>query len=287
MAALVLAGAVTWLVLPQVQEWRADALLSEANGHMEKANEAMARIDIDMLDLQSLTSLEAIEAAGGAVVAAGPLLEESAAETALAMNAVSRGEGFPRLPGWYSQYLGKKRETAEARERQVQILQQASDRLSLLYPEAPLIFRSMQEMDRLLGQFQAAMASTQSDPGGSSASLAQIAASMRDIQHQLESRYSESGFNLLERMADNVKDNAEMVEQTKALADAVATGDQAQVQQASDAMQKLLMETDVGIDYLELWFNIELKPLKHDYDELQSRQHQLDEEAAEIFHQHR
>ncbi len=280
--ALMVLAAIAWFTLPWFQARRADSLLVDANGHIENANRVMADIGIDLLSLEGFTSLEGIDKAREAVAAARPRLEESAAEVDRAAAAADKGAGLARLPGWYANYLRKKREVAELRGQQLQILQDAADKLEELYQAAPLMFQSMEEMDRLLGRFESAMDTTQDDPSGAAATLDDISRSMRAIQQQLEDLFAQSGFILIQRMADNVRDNAELAEQSKLLADAVASGNQAMVQQTASDLENHLMKTDIGIDYLQLWLDTEIKPLKIDYEKLQSRQQQLDEEAAEL-----
>ena len=284
---LVLLAALAWFTLPWPQTRRADLLLADANGHIESANRSLAEIDIDLLSPEGFTSLEEIDKAREAVAAAGPRLEESTAEVDKAEAAAEKGSGLLRLPDWYADYLRKKQEVAKLRGRQLRLLEDAAGKLEELYQAAPLMFQAMEEMDRLLGRFESAMDTTQDDPVGAAAALDEVSRSMRAIQQRLEDLYARSGFILLQHMADNVRSNAELAEQSKLLADAVAGGDQSLVQQTASDLENHLMETDIGIDYLQLWLDTEIKPLKSEYEVLRSRQQQLDQEAAELFHEHR
>lgn len=283
LAALALLALLGWLALPRIQAARAGSLLEEANNHIESANGSLQQLSFDLLAVDGFTSLDSITAAEESLSGSAALLEASAADIDRASEKVTAASGLLLLPGWYGDYLGKKQEIAGLRSQQLQILTEASTRLDELYGAAPLIFQSMEEMDRLLGQLEAAAAKTQSDPATASAELSQTAASMRAIQQQLDGLHQETDFQLLQQMSRNVAGNASLAEAAASLADAVASGDQARVQVAADTLEQQLLDTTVGVDYLDMWFRKKLRPLRKDYDELQEQQALLDAQAAGIY----
>ncbi len=284
--AVLLLALLAWLALPRVQSARAGSMLEEANGHIADANASLEQLDFDLLSIEGFTSLDGITKAGQSLSGAGELIQASAADISEASAVVESASGLRLLPGWYREYLGIKLEIAGLRAQQLEIMMDASTRLEGLYGAAPLIFQSMSEMDRMLGQLEAAIAITQDDPQTASVELSDIAASMRSIQQQLDDLHQQSGFDLLENMSRNVADNAALAEAAGALADAVASGDQGRVQQQAGVLEQQLLDTTVGVDYLDLWLKTQLRPLKKDYDELQEKQVELDARAAALYEEH-
>ncbi len=270
-------------LLPSIQQYRADSLLAAANRHVENAGELQGAAGSEILDVSGFTSLESIDRSREAVSATAADLDAAAAEIDAAEAAVAKAASLSLLPEDQRRYLEKKRQSAQLRREQLDILGEAVGKLEELYDSAPLIFSSMEEMDRLLGRFETAMGDSRSHPGDAIAELDEISVAMRDIEKRLRDGYEEKGFDLLKRMADNVAEVAAMVEGSRQLAGAVAAGDQAAVENAASALEQQLLSTSVGVDYLDLWFRLELRPLKNDYDQLQEQQERLDAEAAGLY----
>lgn len=283
LAALLVFGA--WFGLGWLQEKRADGALSQANFHIEKANGIMAEIEVGQLGSESFTSLDSINRAGGAVESMIPLLEQAASEISSAGEGAATAAGFPLLDSWYSGYLLKKRETAGIRMQQLEVLAETAERLRQLYSVGPVVFNSVQEMDRLFGQFQDALGNVQSSPAEASASLDQIAQSFSQLQKQLDQAYAETGFEILPELSRTAADNAGLASLAAQLADAAGAGDQARAQQAAIGLEEKLLSTSISGNMVDPWWQQQIQPLEQEYAELQSRQESLDAEAAALYGQ--
>lgn len=262
---------------------RADAAMSDANDAVARANELMSRIRVGDMGASSFTSLENINGASAAVSAALPLLTEARGDAERARDNARRARGLARLPAWYYDYLEKKELIALLRIEQLDRLQQTTTNLSALYGSGPVIFSSVEEMDRLLGQFQAALGMLLSDPAQARTAMDQVVGGMRQVQNRLDAANAEHGFQLLADLSGSVAGNIRLVEQSADLAAATAAGDQAQAQQSAIALEKTLLDTSVTRDFLDIWWSQEIEPLQGDYANLQSRQEELDLEAAAIY----
>ncbi|MDO8737318.1 MAG: hypothetical protein Q7K29_09605 [Thermoleophilia bacterium] len=283
LTALLAAGA--WFGLGLAQEKRADRLLSSANSHIEEANVIMAEAGIGQLGSESFTSLDSINRATVAAESMMPLLEEAVNEVNSAQEDADKAAGFPLLDDRYNRYLLKKREIAETRIRQLEVQAETADRLLKFYAAGPVIFNSVQEMDRLFGQLQNALGKVQSSPAEASESLVQIAGAFSTIQNQLDQAYTENGFEILPVLSRTAADNAGLASLAAQLADAAGAGDQARAQQAAIGLEEKLLTTSISGDTVDQWWKQQIEPLEHEFAELQSEQEALDEEAAALYDQ--
>lgn len=281
LALLLVAG--VWFGIGWLQEKRADGLLALANSHIETANGIMAEIEVGQLGSDSFTSLEGISRAASATESMIPLLEQAATEVNSAREGAGTAAGFPLLDDWHRDYLLKKQEAAETRMQQLEVLAETAYRLQQLYAAGPVIFNSVQEMDRLFGQFQDALGKVQSNPGEASASLAQIALSFSQIQALLDQAYAETGFEILPELSRTAADNSGLASLAAQLADAAGAGDQARAQQAAINLEEKLLATSISDDTVDLWWRQQIESLELEYADLQSRQESLDAEAAALY----
>jgi len=282
---IALLGLGAWFSLGWLQESRANNLLSHANSHIERANEVMAEMEVDRLGSESFTSLNSITRATDAIESMKPLLEQAASEINDAQKDTATAAGFPLLDGWYSDYLLKKQETAGIRMQQLEILAETIGTQQQLYSVGPVIFSSVQEMDRLFGQFQDALSKVQSSPSEAGSSLGQISQSFSQIQTQLDKAYAKTGFEIIPELSKTASDNAELAGLAAQLADAAGTGDQARAQQVAIDLEAKLLSTSLNGNTVELWWQQQIEPLEQEYADLQSRQVELDAEAAAIYEQ--
>jgi hypothetical protein len=280
--ALVLAVFIL-LLLPYLQTWRANSLLADANSHIESANLNLSRINTDLLEIEGFTSLESIELASEALAEAQPLLMSSNDEIGRARRKADAAANLFRLPVDYQLYLKKKSRITDLRSQQQDILLEAAGKLDDLYAVAPLVFQSMEDMDRLFGQFQQALGDIRETPQQAAAQLGQLSDSMHSIQHELDSGYQRSSFEMLKDFSANAGQYAALATAAAELAGAIATGEQEQTQEAANNLESQLLSTTVGIDYLDLWLRQEIDPLRDRYRQLQSEQEQLDGEAKEAY----
>jgi len=274
-----------WSGLGWVQEKRADSLLSKANSHIETANGIMAGIEVSALGSESFTSLDSINSAAGAAESMIPLLEQAAAEVSSARDDAARAADIALIDEGYGNYLLKKEETAGARVQQLEVLAATTDQLQQLYSVGPVVFSSVQEMDRLFGQFQDALAKVQSSPAEASSSLGQIAGSFAELQKQLDQAYADTGFEILPELSRTAADNAELAMLAVQLADAAGSGDQAKAQQAAIGLEEKLLSTSISGNLVDLWWQQMIEPLEQEFAGLQSLQESLDAEAAALYEQ--
>ncbi|MHB9112008.1 MAG: hypothetical protein ACYC4D_05210 [Thermoleophilia bacterium] len=281
LAALLALGA--WFGLGWLLEDRADGLLSSANSHIEKANGIMAEIEVGQLGSESFTSLDGIERADRAIESMIPLLESAATAVSKARDDAGTAAEIPLLDEWYSGYLRKKQETAGIRMEQLEVLAETAGRLQQLYVAGPVIFNSVQEMDRLFGQLQDALGKVQSSPAEARASLDQIALTFSQLQQRLDQAYAETGFEVLPELSRTAADNAGLAQLAAQLADAAGAGDQARAQQAAISLEQKLLSTSISGNTIDLWWHEQIEPLEQEYAELQARQESLDAEAATLY----
>lgn len=272
-----------WFGVDWVQMKRADDLLLNANSHVEKANAVMAEIKVDQLGSESFSSLDSINQAASATESMMPLLDQATTEISGARDNVSMAAGFLLLDEWYRSYLLKKQEAAEIRLQQLEVLAETADRLHQLYSVGPVVFSSIQEMDRLFGQFQDALGKVQSSPVEASTSLIQVANSFSQLQQQLDQAYSENSFEILPELSRTAAENAELALLAAQLADAAGAGDQARAQQAAVGLEGKLLSATISDNLVDLWWQQQIEPLERNYSELQSRQDTLDKEAAALY----
>ncbi|MHB1390436.1 MAG: hypothetical protein ACYCXF_04255 [Thermoleophilia bacterium] len=282
-AVAALAIPAAWYGVAWMQLMRADSLMADANDAIARADEQMSLIGIGDLGASSFTSLDNINRAGTAVNAAQPLLAAARTDMEQVRDDTRRARGLGRLPDWYYNYLGTKDQIAGLRLQQLDRLQQTTAGLSALYESGPVIFSGTEKMDRLLGQFQAAMGRLPSDPAQARESLDQIAADMRRLQAGLDAANAQHAFQLLTDLSGSVAGNIHLVEQSADLAAATAAGDQAHAQQSAIALEKILLGTSGAGDFLNNWWRREIQPLQHDFADLQSQQEELDRQAAAIY----
>lgn len=282
-AVMALAIPAAWYGSAWMQLKRADSMMANANDAIARANERMSRIRVGDLGANSFTSLDNIKRASAAVNAARPLLADTRGDIERVRDEAHRARGLARLPDWYYSYLEIKEQIAQLRLEQLDRLEQTTAAMGALYASGPVIFNSIEEMDRLLGQFQAALGKLQSDPGQARASMDQIAAEMRQLQTGLDAANAENDFQLLADLSGSVAANIRLVEQSAALAAATAAGNQAQAQQSAIALEKLLLNTSITSNYLNNWWRQEIDPLERDFNALQSRQEELDQQAAAAY----
>lgn len=285
LAALV--AAAVWLALPRIQVMRADALLNEANASITEANELLSGVDLKAVSYGNFVSLENIRQTSEVLSTSVPVIDEAIARIDDAIAKSDEAASLSSMPQWYRDYLGKKRQVATLRREQLETMKEAVGKLQSLYGDGDVIFTTIEEMDRLWGQVEYNLGILQSSPSEAGAGLKQAAASMRQLQGQLDGRFQQTGFELLDELADSVDSNAKLAELAGQLADAVAGGSQSQAQEAAVAVEAQLMETTDTSSFIELWLSARVKPLIDDFLELQEEQEELDDEAAELFEQNR
>lgn len=282
-AMLVLGG---WFGLIWLQEQRADRLLASANSHVEKANGIMAGVEVGQLGSDSFTSLESIDRAGRAIESMIPQFEAATMELSSAQDDAATAAGLPLLDDWYSSYLDRKQETAGIRMQQLEVLDETANRLRQLYSAGPVIFNSVQEMDRLFGQLQVALGKVQTSPEEARASLDQIALTFSQLQQQIDQAYADTGFEVLPELSRTAADNAELAQLAAQLADAAGSGDQVRAQQAAISLEQKLLSTSISGNTVDHWWQVQIEPLEQEYAELQTRQEELDAESAALYEKH-
>ncbi len=280
-------AAAGWFGFGWIQVKRADAALNSANSHIEAADALMAQIDVENLGQESFTSLENINLAAEATRAMPALIDEAVSEIRTAGDEAGSAAGMTLLPQWYRQYLEKKQETAGVRVQQLAVLGETADRLQQLYAAGPLVFSSTQEMDRLFGQFQAAMARVQSASGEAGATLRQVSQSFTQVQAGLDQARAANDFEVLAELSQIAEKNAELSALAAQLADAAGAGDQAAAQQAASQLEERLLTASVGVNTIDSWRQARIKPLERENQSLQSQEDSLDQEAASLFIQNR
>jgi hypothetical protein len=279
-AALVIGS---WFGLRWVATVRADNMLTSANRHIEAANQVMDQVKVEQLSQESFTSLDNISRTGEAIQAMKPLLGQAALEVTEAEDDAGSAAGLPFLTGWYSEYLQKKQESAAVRRQQLDVLAATADRLEQLYAAGPDVYSSIQEMDRLFGQFQAAMGKVQSSPSEAGAILGQVTQSFRDVQIRLDQAYAQTAFEMLPALSKAAAENAELSALAGQLADAAGAGDQAAAQQVAALLEEKLLTTSTSSNAIDSWWQQQITPLQQEYADLQARQEVLDAEAVELY----
>lgn len=285
MAAIAVAG--SWYGVQRVQTARADSLLAEANGHIERANQLLTELGIDALGAGDFSSLDNISKSSTLAGAAVAKLSEIRQETDAAAAAADRAAGLALLPGWFHDYLAKKVEVAGLRTRQVDNLEQKTESLAQLYDSGALIFTALQNRDRLVGEFEAAFGMIKDKPGSARDALGAVAQGLRSTESQLRSADQEKGFDLLVELADSTAGYAELAELAQALADAAAAGDQSRIQDSSAKLETKLEEAGLDTGFIDSWWQGNIAPLERSYQDLESRQQDLDTEAAVIYNRER
>lgn len=280
MVALVVA---VWYAMPWIQLTRADLMLEDANGRIERANQLLLETRLAELGLGSFTSLENISRNGEAVNAALPRLNEARNETQEAAVGMRRARSLILLPAWYPEYLGKKEEIANLRLEQIDRLEEAAINLNDLYGSGEAVFTANREMDRLMGQIQAALGALPGNPAAAGSQLEQIAQQMRLVQGQLDEAYNKQNFQLLSELSRAAGSHAELAEASVQLAQATAAGDQTRAQQAAVAVENKHQEAAIVRDHLDQWWLQWISPLEEEINSLRSRQQELDAEAEEIY----
>lgn len=281
--ALALVAAGIWLAWPSIQVSRADRLIAEANEEIAAANEALSSVDLNAISLESLISIASIEQTRDSLDSSLPAIADAKARVQAAAAAVDQAAGLSRLPQGYYDYLDHKREITGLRIEQMETLEELIGELQKLYGDGDIIFSAVEEMDRLWGQVEYNLQMVQSSPAESAAGLNQAATSMRELQGRVDARHKESGFELLATLSESIGENARLADFAKALADAVAAGDQAGAQQAAVALESQLLETTDTSGFVDMWIQYSLKPDVGDFKDLQEEQEDLDAEAAELF----
>lgn len=291
LSATLLAVAITvgtaWYGLQAVQLARADALLDKANGHISQANDRLSGLGIDTLGSGDFGSVKSINEEGAAATAAAPLLEAARGDADAAAAAVKSAQDLLCLPAWYRDYLAIKAETAGLRSQQTQILAQKTEILTHLYTAGGMIFTAIGERDRLMGQFQTGYGMIKDDPATARDLLATVSQGLRAIESQLGAAYQEQGFSLLNDLADSTADYTELVEAAREVADAAIAQDQARIQDSSAELEIRLQKSGIEIGFVDAWWQNQVAPLENSYQELQTRQEELDAEAAVIYNRER
>jgi len=272
-----------WLGIPFVQAERANTKLASANNHIEEANLLMSRIEADKLGADTFTSLENINMARETVAGAEPLLKQAAGSVREASRDARSAANLSSISPDNRDYLLKKAEIADLREQQLLVLEDTVAQLDDLYEGGTVVFTSLEEMDRLLGQFQVAMSMVQSNPTDASAALKQTSQSMLQVKQKLDDGYAATGFNLLATMSQSVGDYADLSSLAAQLADAAGAGNQTRAQAAAIELERKLMSTGGARNELKNWWQSEINPRETLYRDLQARMETLDEEAAGLY----
>lgn len=287
LALAVVAVAGGWFGAQRVQTARADSLLAEANGHIERANQLLAELGIDALGPGDFSSLDNISQSNTVASGAVAKLSEIRQETDAAAAAADRAAGLALIPAWYQDYLAKKGEVADLRTRQVDNLEQKTGTLAQLYDSGAVIFTALQNRDRLVGEFETAFGMIKDNPGPARDALGAVAQGLRGTESQLRSAHQEKGFGLLVELADSTAGYAELAELAQALADAAAAGDQSRIQDSSAKLETKLEEASLNTGFIDSWWQGNITPLERSYQDLESRQQDLDTEAAVIYSRER
>ena len=280
---LALAAGAGWLLLPRVQVLRADNLVSQANQDIAAANEALAAFELADISLESFTSIASIQQAGESLSNSLPAIDAATVMIHQAALRVEQAAGLYHLPPGYRDYLEHKQEITELRIEQLERLEETVEELRMLYQDGDVIFTAIEEMDRLWGQVEYSLQTVQSNPANSGASLEQAAEAMRRLRDQVDARYQEHGFVLLDSLSGSIEENAKLADMAVALADAVLAGNQADAQQAASSLQAQLLNTTDTSGLIETWIEQLLKPGVDYFQQLQHEQEELDQQAAELF----
>lgn len=283
-AAAALALAATALVLgtPWLQQLRANAALTGANTRIARANTLMSSMDVIEQDA-GFSSLDGIRQAHGALAATVPALDQAANEVRQARDEAGAASGLSLLPGWYRDYLGRKRDAASIRLEQIDLLRQAASSLEQLYAAGAVIFQAQQQLDQLTGQLKTAVGQMRADPEKSRDTLKQVARSMRQIQKQLDDEKARDDFDLLTQLSQSAGAAADTAGAAAAFAGALAAGDQARAQGSAKTLVTKLASMGASADPLARWQAEYVTPRIREAAELQTRQDELDQEAARLY----
>ena len=275
--------AVVLLGLPRLQQLRANSALASANAHIARADSLMSGIDVPATAAASFSSLDGINQARGALADADASLGKAATEVNQSREEAAAACGLSLLPGWYRDYLGRKRDAAGLRLRQIDKLRQAADRLGQLYTAGPVIFQAQQDIDRLTGQLETAVGQIQATPAQTQSALTQIAQSLRGVQKQLDDQQARAHLDLLAQMSQEVGNEAGAADAAAQFAGAVAAGDQGRAGSAAQALEQKLLAIGAGADDLSRWQSRNIGPLLDEAGNLQAQEKELDREAAGLY----
>lgn len=279
---LVLLAASFW-AFPRVQIKKADSLLMDANGHIERTNRLFSEIETGRLGSQSFASLDDIEKTKTAIGGAETKLAEAEIEAGEASEDINKASRLTCLPAWYDDYLEKKVRLAELRRQQTTALREIAAKLEALYEVAPVIFEALAGFEKQMGRLESGIEQIQSNPEAASSRLKEVILELDSIKQSLDGRYAETSFQLLDDLSGNIGENTELARQALSLAEAAASGDQSQVQKTANTLYENLQKTEIGLDRLDIWMSKEIKPLEREYERLQEEEEVLDGEAEEIY----
>ena len=278
-AAVILAG---WLFFPQFQTVRANSDLAVANASIGQANRLVASIDTDALKTAGFSSVNEIHQEQSLLDQYSRRLNWAGSEIRQADAEASSAAGLARLPGGYRNYLQAKAAVARLRLKQLGNLQEAVAKLKRLYGSGNVIFQSLNDMDRLLGQLQTAISELQANPDAARTSLENVSKSMRIIQQQLDQRRAQTGFDLLTDMSQEVSGDADVADLASRVAAAVATGSQSQAEASAQALVTRLLGLKATTDDVDRWMILNIDPLLNGYDQMQTEAKQLDSQAKAL-----
>lgn len=278
-AAVILAG---WLFFPQLQTVRANSHLAAANSSVRQANRLVASIDADALKTARFSSVNEIHQEQNLLDQYSRQLHRAGSEIRQADAEASSAAGLARLPGGYRNYLQEKASVAQLRLKQIGNLQKAVAKLKQLYGSGDVIFQSLNDMDRLLGQLQAAIAELQANPDAARTSLENVSKSMRAIQQQLDQRRAQTGLDLLTDLSQKVSGDADVADLASRVAAAVASGSQSQAEASAQALVTRLLGLKATTDDVDRWMILNIDPLLNGYEQMQTEAKQLDSQAKAL-----
>jgi hypothetical protein len=284
-ALALMAGAVfgAWRGAVLIQTKRAETLLDSGDAHITRANEHLSRTRLgDVGAVGAFSSVDNINRAASAADTALASLDEARPELESAAADAHRAARLQLIPTWYRDYLETKQQIAELRIAQVDEMRQAFTAIREIYGSGAVIFTSIEETDRLLGQYEAALGRIPASPAEAREQLQQIAAGMLAVKQRLDEAYTEKGFQLLADLSASVDVNAGIVDRSIELAQAVEDGDQSRIQSVTIDLENRLTESQTGTNYLGDWWEVNVAPYEESYRELQSRADELDSAASDI-----
>ncbi len=280
-AAVILAGG-GWLFFPQFQTARANNDLAAANSSIRQANRLVASIDVGALKTAGFSSVNEIHQEQNLLDQYSRHLNRAESEIRQADREASSAAGLARLPGGYRNYLQKKTSVARLRLKQIGNLHKAVAKLKQLYGSGDVIFQSLNDTDRLLGQLQTAIAELQANPDAARTSLENVSKSMRTIQQQLDQRRAQTGFDLLTELSQKFSGDADVADLASRLAAAVASGSQSQGESSAQVLVARLLELKSTADDVDQWMILNVVPLLNGYDQMQTQAKQLDNQAKAL-----
>jgi hypothetical protein len=285
-ALALMAGAVfgAWRGAVFVQTKRADSLLDSGDAHVARANEHMSRTRLgDIGSVGAFSSVDNINRAAAAADTALASLDEARAELESAAADAHRAARLQLIPTWYRDYLETKQQIAELRVAQVDEMRLAFTAIREIYGSGAVIFTSIEDTDRLLGQYEAALGRIPASPAEAREQLQQIASGMRAIKQRLDDEYGEKAFQLLADLSASVDIYAGNIDLSIELAQAVEDGDQSRIQSVTIDLENRLTESQTGTDFLSDWWEENVAPYEESYRELQDRADELDSAAFDIY----